>query len=155
MNTTTPATNTRRRPNRSALAPPISTSAPSTTRYAFITHCVPAAPAARSRWIAGNATFTTDPSMNARLEPSTVAASVRVRAAAAQGTGAAGAFWRTPRSHGPRETTITGSALAGRAGRAKPGPYPGGTRAARGTASRAAYAGGWRALRDGLAGVGG
>ena len=45
--------------------------------------------------------------MNARLDPSTVAARVRVRSAVPHGNGAADAVRRTPRSHGPRERLIT------------------------------------------------
>src|SRR5688572_32496387 len=66
-----------------------------------MTHSVSAAPAARSRWIAGSATLTTVPSMKARLEPSTVAASVRVRAAGLAVLTGGCAQRSTPASHGP------------------------------------------------------
>src|SRR3954453_11837104 len=56
---TTPNANTRRSPNRSPSDPPISSSDPSVTRYAFEVHCWPARPPPRSRAMAGRATFTT------------------------------------------------------------------------------------------------
>ncbi len=47
-------------------------------------HCASAPLASNPRWIAGNATLTTVPSMNAMLEPSTALTSVQRRAAASR-----------------------------------------------------------------------
>ncbi len=69
-----PTRNTRRRPNRSPSEPPSTSSDPSVSRYAVITHCNDANPTSKSAPIAGSAAFTTVPSRNATPDPRTDAA---------------------------------------------------------------------------------
>jgi hypothetical protein len=52
--------------------------------YALTTHWASRIDAARLAWIAGSATFTTEVSMNAMLEPTMVAASTQGFARSAQ-----------------------------------------------------------------------
>jgi hypothetical protein len=56
--------------------PPSRINEPSVSRYALLTHCCPASPPPRLRWIDGKATLTTLPSSNAMLDPRMVATSV-------------------------------------------------------------------------------
>src|SRR5262245_57831254 len=58
LKTTTPTTNTSRRPYRSASAPAVRMSAASVMAYASTTHCSPVRLASRLRWMLGSATFT-------------------------------------------------------------------------------------------------
>src|SRR4030095_3383373 len=76
VNTTSPIKNTRRLPKKSPAPPPSRISAPSGSRYALIVHASSVAPAPRSCPSAGRAPWTPEPSMNARLDPRIVAASV-------------------------------------------------------------------------------
>jgi hypothetical protein len=55
-NTTTPATNSVRRPKRSPSRPPSGTSAASASTYALTTHCRPVSETWSSRWMLGSAT---------------------------------------------------------------------------------------------------
>src|SRR5918996_3412562 len=55
----TPRAKTRRSPKMSPSDPPMRSSEPSVTRYAFEVHCCPASPPPRSSSIAGRATLTT------------------------------------------------------------------------------------------------
>src|SRR5581483_1662670 len=75
-NAPTPSANTRRSPKMSPSDPPSRTNEPSVSRYALATHCWPARPPPRLRWIEGSATLTTLLSRMAMLDPRTVATSV-------------------------------------------------------------------------------
>src|SRR6185312_32478 len=70
-NRVVPHTNNRRRPKRSPAPPPSNSMALSGSRYALTVHCSASARAESELPIAGSATFTTEPSTNARLEAST------------------------------------------------------------------------------------
>ena len=74
MNTTSPATKTRRRPTSSAIEPAVSRNAASVSAYASITHCRSSNEAPRSRSMYGSATFTTvmsSSSMNVATQTAT------------------------------------------------------------------------------------
>src|SRR5581483_384137 len=75
-NAPTPSANTRRSPKMSPSDPPSRTNEPSVSRYALATHCWPARPPPRLRWIEGSATLTTLVARMAMLDPRTVATSV-------------------------------------------------------------------------------
>ncbi len=85
----TPMAKTRRRPKRSPNEPPTSSSAARNSAYDSTTHCASNTLACRSRWMAGSATLTTVPSMNAMLEPMIAAISTQRLAEAAQGVAGA------------------------------------------------------------------
>ena len=59
VNSTTPASSTRRRPSRSAARPPSSRQPPNVSTYALITHWRLSREKPRSLWIDGSATLTT------------------------------------------------------------------------------------------------
>src|SRR5215212_3442787 len=67
-NRVTPMIKALRRPKISPAAPPRSSRALSGNRYAFTTHCSWMASAPKVVPMAGRPTFTTEPSMNAKLE---------------------------------------------------------------------------------------
>jgi hypothetical protein len=73
----TPRLNTRRSPKMSPSDPPSRISEPRVNRYALLTHCWPARPPPRLRWIDGSATLTTLLSRIAMLDPRIVASSVK------------------------------------------------------------------------------
>ena len=73
----TPSMNTRNSPKMSPSEPPTRMSEPSVSRYASTIHCCAASPPPRSLSIACRATLTTEPSMKAIDEPSTLATSVQ------------------------------------------------------------------------------
>jgi hypothetical protein len=73
----TPTANTRRSPKMSPSDPPSRINEPSVSRYALVTHCWPASPPPRLRWIDGRATLTTLLSRIAMLDPRIVATSVK------------------------------------------------------------------------------
>src|SRR5216684_448821 len=95
----TPATNIRRRPNRSPSEPPTRINAAKNSPYDSTTHCISTTVAWKVAWIAGRATFTTVLSMKAMLEPRIVATSIHVLALAAHGTPASVVRFTTS-SHG-------------------------------------------------------
>jgi hypothetical protein len=70
-----------------------------------MTHCISATVAARSIRMAGRAMLTTEPSMNAMLEPRRVATSTQGLSASAQ-PGVLGAARITPSSQGARPKPI-------------------------------------------------
>jgi hypothetical protein len=76
-NSATPVAKTLRRPYMSPSAPPVRSSAARSSAYDSTTHWTSLSVACRDACIAGNATFTTVPSMNAMLEPRIVAASTQ------------------------------------------------------------------------------
>src|SRR6266851_2473801 len=76
-NTTTPAVKTLRLPYRSPSEPPTSSSAERNSAYASTTHCTSAPLACSPVCRAGRATLTTVLSINAMLDPSTVATSTQ------------------------------------------------------------------------------
>jgi hypothetical protein len=57
--------------------PPSRINEPSVSKYAFVTHCWPARPPPRLRWIDGSAMLTTLLSRIAMLDPRVVATSVK------------------------------------------------------------------------------
>src|SRR4051794_40733472 len=78
-------------------------------------HCAAAAEACRLCWIAGRATFTIVPSMNAMLEPRMAASSVQ--RCAAREHGVAAAPWRmAASSHGVLARAVTAGEYGNRAG---------------------------------------
>ena len=80
VKTTTPATNSRRRPMKSAARPPSSRKPPKASVYAFTTHWRELAEKPRSSWIDGRATLTTVPSrttMNWAMQTTTSASQRR------------------------------------------------------------------------------
>src|SRR5580704_14245641 len=83
---TTPSKNTNRRPKRSPNEPPTRISAARNNPYDSTTHCRSTTVARKFACSAGNATFTTVLSINAKLDPSIVATRIHVRASAAHGT---------------------------------------------------------------------
>src|SRR5215213_4057250 len=84
----TPEANVRRRPRWSPSEPPTRTSAANTSVYASTTHCAPTAVAPRLFCTAGSTTATAVSSMNAMLEPRTVAARTHGPALRTQGASA-------------------------------------------------------------------
>src|ERR1700722_5593200 len=76
-NRTTPQTKTLRRPYKSPSEPPTSSSEASSSAYDSTTHCTSLTVACSAVCNAGSATFTTVPSMNARLDPKIVAAKIQ------------------------------------------------------------------------------
>src|SRR5260370_18764152 len=83
-NTTTPARNMRRRPNRSPIEPHSRISALRNSAYDSITHCTSITVPPRLLWRAGRATFTTVLSMKAMLDPRIVTTRIHGSAAFAQ-----------------------------------------------------------------------
>ena len=76
--------------------------------YALIIHCVALVDAARSCWIAGSATLTTEPSTKATLDPRMVAtSSARARAGSRDAEQAVAAA--TPASQGPATGVLIAS----------------------------------------------
>jgi hypothetical protein len=71
-------------------------------------HCVAAASAYSECWIVGRATFTTEPSMNAMLDPMMVAANVSRLRLGGRAASKAGDAWITAASQGGRENPIIG-----------------------------------------------
>src|SRR5579863_697871 len=84
--TATPATKTRRRPNKSPTEPPTKMSAPRNKPYDSTTHCASITVAFRLDWRAGSATFTTVLSMKAMLVPRIAAVRIQAPVAGLQGT---------------------------------------------------------------------
>src|SRR4051812_43661775 len=78
-NSTSPTTNTRRRPMMSATDPDTSRSEASVSAYASTTHCRSLKLALRSFWIAGSATFTIVMSSSSMKVPIATQASVHQR----------------------------------------------------------------------------
>src|SRR5882672_11406188 len=79
--------------------PPASMTEVSSSAYASTTHCICVIVAPRLACNAGSARLTTVPSMNARLDPRMVAASIQGATPGGQGTVVAEEL-RTPSSHG-------------------------------------------------------
>src|ERR1700693_4065132 len=82
---TTPNKNINRRPKRSPNEPPTKISAARNNPYDSTTHCRSTTVARKLACSAGNATFTTALSINAKLDPSSVATRIHFRASVAHG----------------------------------------------------------------------
>ena len=109
----TPIAKMRRLPYRSPSAPPTSRSAASSSAYDSTIHCASAAVAPNATCSAGNATFTTVPSMKTMLDPRIVAA--RIHGPSRRSHGAAGGPARmTASSQGGLMATVMVSLSAGR-----------------------------------------